>query len=73
MPMSMFRALAEAATQAGAQDDLPDARSQVEEYCQSLVDMGEAQWWINDTGRTELHLDSGEAYLFGEQGVTRVK
>ncbi|WP_198088143.1 hypothetical protein [Variovorax sp. E3] len=54
-------------------DALSDARRQVESYCQSLVDAGAARWWINDDGDTELHLDSGEAYLFGEQGVTRLK
>jgi hypothetical protein len=56
-----------------SQNGLSDARRQVEAYCQSLVEIGEARWWINDTGCTELHLESGEAYLFDEQGVTRVK
>ncbi|MBS0450031.1 MAG: hypothetical protein JSS14_01850 [Proteobacteria bacterium] len=64
---------AAAASHTSPQDDLSEARRQVETYCQALVDTGEAQWWINEAGRTELHLDSGEAYLFGEQGVTRVK
>ncbi len=50
-----------------------EARRQVEAYCQSLVDIGAAQWWINDTGATELHMGSGEAYLFGERGVTRMR
>lgn len=54
-------------------DEMTEARRQVEAHCQSLVDAGAAQWWINDDGDTELHLDSGEAYLFGDQGVTRLK
>jgi len=50
-----------------------DARRQVEAYCQSLVDTGDAQWQVNDDGYTELHMEGGEAYLFGEFGVTRLK
>lgn len=53
--------------------ELSDARRQVEAYCQSLVDTGEAQWRINDDGYTELHMEGGEAYLFGEFGVTRLR
>ncbi len=53
--------------------ELPDARHQVEVYCQSLVDIGQAQWWINDDGETELYMESGEAYLFGELGVTLLR
>lgn len=54
-------------------EELSDARRQVEAYCQSLVDTGEGQWRVNDDGYTELHMDGGEAYLFGEFGVTRLK
>lgn len=54
-------------------DELTAARRQVEIHCQSLVDAGAAQWWINNDGDTELHMDSGEAYLFEELGVTRLK
>lgn len=54
-------------------DELSEARHQVEAHCQSLVDAGTAQWRINEDGDTELHLDSGEVYLFGELGVTRLK
>lgn len=50
-----------------------EARGQVEAYCQSLVEVGAAQWRTNDTGATELHMESGEAYLFGEWGVTRLR
>jgi hypothetical protein len=52
---------------------LSKARHRVEAYCQSLVDIGEAQWQINADGRTELHMESGEAYLLGELGVTRLR
>lgn len=54
-------------------DKLTEVRLQVEAWCQSLVDAGTARWRINDDGDTELHLDSGEAYLFGDLGVTRPK
>jgi hypothetical protein len=54
-------------------DELFEARHQVESHCQSLADAGTAQWWVNDDGNTELHMDSGEAYLFDELGVTRLK
>ena len=54
-------------------DELSAVRRQVEAHCQSLVDAGAAQWWLNDDGDTELHMDSGEAYLFGELGLTRLK
>ena len=49
------------------------ARRQVEVYCQSLVDVGAAQWRVNEAGATELHMKSGEVYLLGEWGVTRLK
>ena len=60
-------------TSADLINELTEARRQVEAHCQSLVDAGVAQWWINDDGDTELHMDSGEAYLFGDHGVTRLK
>lgn len=53
-------------------DKLSELRRQVESHCQSLVDAGSAQWWVNDDGDTELHMDSGETYLFGDLGVTRL-
>lgn len=71
MPMTWTSA--KGAPQTNLQDDLSEARRQVEAYCQALVDAGEAQWRINPAGRTELHLESGAAYVFSEQGVTRVK
>ena len=57
----------------GVMDPWSEMRRQVESYCQSLVDAGAAQWWINDDGDTELHMESGEAYLFGDLGITRLK
>lgn len=54
-------------------DESSEARRRVESHCQSLVDAGAARWRTNDDGDTELHLDSGEVYLFGESGVTRLK
>jgi hypothetical protein len=53
-------------------DASAEARRLVEAYCQSLVDIGAAQWRINDSGETELHMQGGEVYLFGELGVTRL-
>ncbi|WP_338801904.1 hypothetical protein V9L13_06425 [Pseudomonas sp. RSB 5.4] len=52
---------------------LSEERRQVETYCQSLVSAGAAQWRINENGDPELHLESGEAFLFGNVGVTRLK
>ncbi|MCQ4166603.1 hypothetical protein [Tahibacter harae] len=49
------------------------ARRRVQGHCQALVEAGTAHWHINADGATELHLHSGEAYLFGPQGVTRLK
>jgi len=54
-------------------DELSEARRQIEVYCQSLVDAGAARWRVNEAGGTELHMESGETYLFGEFGVTRLK
>lgn len=53
-------------------DELFEARRRVETYCQALVDSGSANWWVNENGDTELHLESGETFLFGDQGVTRL-
>jgi hypothetical protein len=50
-----------------------EARRQVEAYCQSLVDIGAAQWRVDEAGATELHLESGEAYLLGKRSMTRLK
>jgi hypothetical protein len=54
-------------------NEVSEARHRVEVSCQALVDRGEAQWWINDDGDVELHMESGEAFLFGELGVTRLR
>jgi len=53
-------------------EKLAESRRQIVTHCQLLVDKGVARWWINDDGNTELHMDSGEMYLFGELGVTRL-
>jgi hypothetical protein len=50
-----------------------EARRQVEAYCQSLVDIGAAEWQVDKAGATKLHLESGEAYLLWEWGLTRLK
>ena len=50
-----------------------EARRRIEAYCQSLVDMGAAQWRVGNAGAIELHMESGAAYLFGEWGVTRLR
>lgn len=54
-------------------DESAVARRDVESYCQSLVDIRVAQWWTNDDGDTELHLESGGEYLFGNAGIVRLK
>ena len=60
-------------TSIDAMNEFRGARRRVETYCQSLVDAGEAQWRVNDDGDTELHMESGELYIFGELSVTRLK
>jgi hypothetical protein len=52
--------------------DSSEDRRQVETYCQSLVDAGVADWRVN-AGDTELIMCSGEVYVFGELGVTRLR
>ncbi len=52
--------------------DSCEARRQVEAYCHSLVAAGLARWRINDTGERELQLETGQVYLFGERGVSRL-
>jgi hypothetical protein len=54
-------------------DEISESRRKVESWCQELVDAGAAQWRVNDAGGTELQLRTGEAYLFGESGVTRCR
>lgn len=54
-------------------DERPEACLRVEAHCQSLVDAGLARWWINEDGDTELHMESGEAYQFGDLGVRRLR
>lgn len=54
-------------------DQVSEARRLVEAHCQTLVDAGAARWRVNDDGDKELHMDSGETYLFGCLGMTRLK
>lgn len=49
-----------------------DARRQVEAYCQSLVEAGKARWDADRDGAVQLHLRTGEVYLFDEYGLTRL-
>jgi hypothetical protein len=53
--------------------EVAESRCQVESCCQALVDVGAARWSVNDAGDTELQLRTGEAYLFGDLGVTRCR
>lgn len=55
------------------QQESSAARRRVESYCQSLVEAGAARWHINADGDSELYMEDGAAYLFGPQGVTRLK
>lgn len=57
---------------ASASNERFEARRRVEIYCQTLVDTGAARWRINGHGDTELHLETGEAYSFGDLGITRL-
>lgn len=54
-------------------DDRTDARERIEAHCRVLVAAGLARWHSDDAGEIELHLESGEAYRFGELGVTRLR
>jgi hypothetical protein len=40
---------------------------------QNAVNEGRANWHINATGGTELHLKNGEIYRLDETNITRVK
>lgn len=70
MPSLMTRDIA--ITPAQHQGKRTQARAQVESYCQPLVDAGKVQWRVNGDGVTELRMHSGEVYLFGEHGITRI-
>jgi hypothetical protein len=59
-------------TRIGERDDVLEARRQVKVYCQSLVDAGVADWRVT-AGETELIMDGGEVYVFGELGLTRLR
>ncbi len=70
MPIPHPRTDATPTTQYGDKQD--QAKAWVEVYCQLLVDGGKARWQINKNGASELHLHSGETYVFGKHGVTRL-
>lgn len=53
-------------------DHAPNARQQVTAYCQTLVNAGQARWGEGSEGAAQLHLHTGEVYLFGEFGLTKV-
>lgn len=49
-----------------------EAKHQVMADLQAFVDAGLAQWRVNDDGDTELHLNSGEVFLIGENDLVRL-
>jgi hypothetical protein len=49
-----------------------DFRDVFEAYCQLLVSTGMALWRIRDDGHREFHLKTGETYVLGDLGVTRL-
>ncbi|MBB4818632.1 hypothetical protein HNP29_002009 [Pseudomonas alcaligenes] len=51
----------------------PAARLRVISAFQALVDARQARWHTDDSGRTELHLDSGEVFLLRPHSVTRLR
>ena len=52
--------------------DLREARIRIEAACHSLVDMGAAHWHVIDARHSLFQLQTGDCYLFSEQGVTRL-
>ena len=52
--------------------DLCEARVRIEAACQTLVDLGAAHWRVVDARRSLFQLQSGDCYLFSEQGITRL-
>lgn len=54
------------------EDTVFSPRQQVEAYCQALIDAGQAHWAKHRGVGVELSLHSGEIYLFGELGLTRL-
>lgn len=56
-----------------AHDAAEQARRQVLDAFQAMVDARQAWWRTHETGRTELHLASGEVYLLQRHGVVRLR
>jgi uncharacterized protein YbcV (DUF1398 family) len=69
--MTMTRSALKLEISSHAVDEVAESRRQFESYCQSLADAGAARWYVNYEGGTELQLRTGEAYLFGDFGITR--
>jgi hypothetical protein len=53
--------------------DLSEARVRIEAACQSLVDVGAAHWHVIDARHSIFQLETGDCYLFSEQGITRLR
>jgi len=66
--MMLMNALAD-----NAMNALFESRRRIEAYCQLLVDAGLARWQTGEGGVIELHMDSGETYVFGDMGMTRLR
>lgn len=49
------------------------AKRQVLDAFQAMVDARQAWWRTHETGRIELHLASGEVYLLQRHGVVRLR
>lgn len=58
---------------ADARREVPGPRRKVEAWCQMLVNIGAAQWRVDDAGRMELETSGGEIFLFEHAGITRSK
>ncbi|EIU4789681.1 MULTISPECIES: hypothetical protein [Pseudomonas] len=56
-----------------AHDAAEQVRCQVLDAFQATVDARQAWWRTHETGRTELHLASGEIYLLQRHGVARLR
>jgi hypothetical protein len=50
-----------------------DLRREVEEVFHEHVQAGLAVWRVNERGDTELYLNTGEAFVLHETGLTRLR
>lgn len=53
--------------------DPSEARARIEAACQALVEIGAAHWHVIDARHTIFQLETGDCYLFSEQGITRLR